>query len=107
MAKTRGCGTTRPKKGEGRATELDQGGHTRPRSGPQPGGTLLGAAACSGRDPDGVLVYAERVVDEQDARLKGRARLPRPRPQGWKAGTGRAVQGLEGRSGVKKAIASA
>ena len=57
-AKTRGCGTTRPKKGEGRAAELDQGGHARPRSGPQPGGTLLGAAACSGRDPDGVLVSA-------------------------------------------------
>ena len=32
--------------------------------------------------------------------------VPRPRPQGWKARTGRAVQGLEGRSGVKKAIAS-
>ena len=36
-AKTRGCGTTRPKKGEGRAAELDQGGHTRPRSGPHAG----------------------------------------------------------------------
>ena len=35
-AKTRGCGTTRPKKGEGRAAELDQNGPARPRSGPQP-----------------------------------------------------------------------
>ena len=42
-AKTRGCGTTRPKKGEGRAAQYAQG-----------------------------------------------ARLPRPRPQGWKARTGRA-----------------
>ena len=78
--------------------------------------------------PEGVLVYVgnrrlsvtravhestrsesegERVVDEQDARLKGRARLPRPRPQGWKAGTGRAAQGLKGRGGEKKAIAAA
>ena len=38
-AKTRGCGTTRPKKGEGRAAELDQGGHTRPRSGSPAGHT--------------------------------------------------------------------
>ena len=88
-AKTRGCGTTRPKKGEGRAAELDQGGHTRPRSGPQPGGTLLGAAACSGRDPDGVLVYAERVV--------GRARRPSQRAS-TVAPTEAA--GLEGRDGA-------
>ena len=88
-AKTRGCGTTRPKKGEGRAAELDQGGHARPRSGPQPGGTLLGAAACSGRDPDGVLVYAERVA--------GRARRPSQRAS-TVAPTEAA--GLEGRDGA-------
>ena len=107
-AKTRGCGTTRPKKGEGRAAELDQGGHARPRSGPKPGGTLLGAAACSGRDPDGVLVYAERVA--------GRARRPSQRASTvapteaagleGRDEAGRAVQVEEGRSGVKKAIAS-
>ncbi len=88
-AKTRGCGTTRPKKGEGRAAELDQGGHARPRSGPKPGGTLLGAAACSGRDPDGVLVYAERVA--------GRARRPSQRAS-TVAPTEAA--GLEGRDGA-------
>ena len=108
-AKTRGCGTTRPKKGEGRAAELDQGGHARPRSGPKPGGTLLGAAACSGRDPDGVLVYAERVA--------GRARRPSQRASTvapteaagleGRDEAGRAVQGLEGRGGKNKTLASA
>ena len=111
--KTRGCGTTRPKKGEGRAAELDQGGHTRPRSGPQPGGTLLGAAACSGRDPDGVLVYAgnrrlsvTRAVHEstrsesEGERVEGRARRPpqrastvaRNKAAHWKANQHRASQ---------------
>ena len=54
-----------------------------------PGGTLLGAAACSGRDPDGVLVYAERVV--------GRARRPSQRAS-TVAPTEAA--GLEGRDGA-------
>jgi len=36
--------------------------------GRQPGGTLLGEADCTGLDPDGVYVYAERV--------EGRARRP-------------------------------
>ena len=59
-AKTRGCGTTRPKKGEGRAAELDQNGPARPRSGPQPSTPQQIDGGLRDLRPEGVLVYAER-----------------------------------------------
>ena len=58
-AKTRGCGTTRPKKGEGRAAELDQGGHARLVSPPKRSGAIQAEAGCAGLAPEANLKVAE------------------------------------------------
>ena len=61
QAAASGCGTTSPKKDEGRAAELDQGDHARSRSGPQPGGTCENEAMRAGLRPEANLEVAERA----------------------------------------------
>ena len=60
QAAASGCGTTSPKKDEGRAAELDQGDHARIVSPPKRGGAIQAAAVCAGLVPEANLKVAER-----------------------------------------------
>ena len=64
-------------------------------------------AACTACDPTAYWCTPSGRTGVQDAQYAQGARLPRPRPQGWKAGMGRVEQAEEGRGGKNKALASA